>query len=115
MSEKEITTKSEGDVTVMAIKGDLDSTLGLNLIHSAEEQLNLGSKKLLLDLSGIDYMNSAGLGALIAVFTKTSNAGGKLILAPLPKSSHIRMQIGRMAPILAIGDSVAEGIRQMAS
>src|SRR5512143_1601928 len=51
-------------VTILRLQGDLDGSTYLNLIAAAKEAYQGGAKSLLLDLSGVPYMSSAGLVAL---------------------------------------------------
>jgi anti-anti-sigma regulatory factor len=51
-------------VTVLRLQGDLDGSNYLDLIAKAKECYKDGAKNLLLDLSSVPYMSSAGLVAL---------------------------------------------------
>ena len=51
-------------VTVMAVQGDIDASTYQELIASAREQVAAGATHVLLDLSGVPYISSAGLVAL---------------------------------------------------
>lgn len=74
--------KVEGDVAVITLKGDLlgepDTSTLREKIHSL---VNDEMKKIIIDLGGVNYMNSSGLGALISSLTTMRNAGGDLKLA----------------------------------
>jgi anti-sigma B factor antagonist len=63
-------------------------TLGMRLreIESRiDEAANGGAHKLILDISGVDYVDSAGLGVLMILYSKMKAAGGQLrIVAPNP-------------------------------
>jgi anti-anti-sigma regulatory factor len=52
------------DVTVLRLQGDLDGSNYLELIAAAKTAQQGGAKSMLLDLSGVSYMSSAGLVAL---------------------------------------------------
>ncbi|GAB4419230.1 MAG: hypothetical protein Kow002_06650 [Anaerolineales bacterium] len=51
-------------VSVLAIKGDLDAASYHDLIVEAQKLYDDGARNLLLDLSGLDFISSAGLAAL---------------------------------------------------
>jgi anti-anti-sigma regulatory factor len=51
-------------VTILRLQGDLDGSNYLDLIAKAKESYQTGAKNLLLDLSSVPYMSSAGLVAL---------------------------------------------------
>jgi anti-sigma B factor antagonist len=78
----QIKEKIENDVAVLSLKGDLlgepDTTTIREKIHSlVSDQV----KQVVLDLGGVNYMNSSGLGTLIAALTTVRNSGGDLRLA----------------------------------
>lgn len=74
--------KVENDVAVLTLKGDIigepDTTAIRNKIHSL---VNDDMKNVIIDLGGVNFMNSSGLGSLISALTTMRNAGGDLRLA----------------------------------
>jgi anti-sigma B factor antagonist len=70
------------DITIVQITGRLN--LG-NLLHSIEtSMLKLvkdGTRKMVVDLSALDYIDSAGVGMLIGTNGQMEQAGGKLRIA----------------------------------
>ena len=78
----QIKEKIENNVAVLTFKGDLlgepDTTTIREKIHSL---INDDIKNVVIDLGGVNYMNSSGLGTLISCLTTMRNAGGNLLLA----------------------------------
>ncbi len=78
----QIKEKIENNVAVLTFKGDLlgepDTTTVREKIRSlvADEV-----RHVIVDLGGVNYMNSSGLGTLISSLTTMKNAGGDLRLA----------------------------------
>ena len=74
--------KMDNDVAVLSLKGDLlgepDTTKIRDKIHSL---VGDEVKHVIIDLGGVNYLNSSGLGTLIAALTTMKNAGGDLRLA----------------------------------
>jgi anti-sigma B factor antagonist len=74
--------KIENDIAILTFKGDLlgepDTTKIREKIHSLVSD---NVKKIVIDLGGVNYMNSSGLGTLISVLTTVRNGQGELILA----------------------------------
>lgn len=75
----ETKTSQAGDVTVVALTGRL--LLG-NALGYAENAINRliegGTRKLVLDLAGLDYIDSSGLGMLIFLNGRMEQAGGRM-------------------------------------
>jgi len=51
-------------VSVIHIKGDLDASSYLELVNTAQKLYNSGVRSLLLDLTDLDFISSAGLASL---------------------------------------------------
>ncbi len=70
-----------GPVTVLGIKGDIDSSTFRSVVDEAEALIKQGHSKLVLDLHEVNYISSAGLVALQTIIGRASNAGGKAVVA----------------------------------
>ena len=72
----------EDQIAILSLKGDLvseeDTTKFKEKIHSL---VGDEVKKIVIDLGGVNFINSSGLGTLIAALTTVRNAGGNLCLA----------------------------------
>ena len=60
----DITTERAGDTAVVALSGELDASNYETLIDTARRLRGEGAKRLVVDMSGLTYMGSAGLVAL---------------------------------------------------
>jgi anti-sigma B factor antagonist len=83
----QIEQRVSGDVAIVTINGDITLNQGGDVllkdkIHSLLQQ---GHKKLLLDLGGVSYVDSAGLGQLVQVRTTAQNGGAVLKLVNVTK------------------------------
>jgi anti-anti-sigma factor len=56
--------KGKVPVSVVHIRGDLDASSYLELVNTAQKLYNAGVRSLLLDLSGLVFISSAGLASL---------------------------------------------------
>lgn len=77
-----IKEKMHGDIAVLSLKGNLmgepDTTDVREKVYSL---LQDEVKKVVLDLGKVKWINSSGLGALIAGMTSVKNKGGEMVLA----------------------------------
>ncbi|HXK02111.1 MAG TPA: STAS domain-containing protein [Verrucomicrobiae bacterium] len=76
--------KVEPDLTVVEVSGRLALGRESQRIETlAEEMGQKGVRRLVLDLTGVDYIDSAGIGVLALAAGKFKEAGGTLaIVAP---------------------------------
>jgi anti-sigma B factor antagonist len=89
--------------TVLEVSGRI--TLGeggVTLRDSIHDALKTGTKKLVLDMGGVSYMDSSGLGELTAAYTSARNKGCEVKLLHLTKRIDDLMQITKLATIFDI-------------
>jgi anti-sigma B factor antagonist len=74
-------------VTVVSPVGDVDTATAGPLRAAIGEQVAAGAKHVVLDLSGVDFMGSAGLALLIAEREAAISREGELRLAGVPRTA----------------------------
>ena len=76
-----VNVRSEGDVSVVDLSGKITIGEGdVVLRETVETLLKEGRNKLLLNLARISYMDSAGIGELVACYKRSREKGGQLKL-----------------------------------
>ena len=79
-------TTERGDVVVFEITGKfLGSIDGPSFRETLQQHKEGGTRKVVVDLSKADLMDSSGIGEMIAGLTSMRNAGGDMRLAALKK------------------------------
>lgn len=88
--------KGSVPVTILHVTGDLDSKTYTDFETKAGEVIGNGSSNILLDLSGVSYMGSAGLRAMHGISNKLkSSGGGQLkLLNPSDAVSKVMKTLG---------------------
>jgi anti-sigma B factor antagonist len=61
--------------------------------------------QIVLNLSGISYIDSGGLGTLVALYTTAQNAGGSLKLANLTQRVDDLLQVTKLLTVFEVYDS----------
>jgi anti-sigma B factor antagonist len=110
MSMKVATRQVDG-ITILDLSGRI--TLGegsVTLRDAVHDVLAKGSKKILLDLGNISYIDSSGIGEMVSAFTSVRNAGGELKLLNLTKKVHVLLQITKLYTVFDIWDNEASAI-----
>ena len=65
-------------VTVVEVTGNIDSAVQMEFEAQAEELIKGGARHILVDLTNVPYMSSAGLRALNAIFNKLRAVNGDI-------------------------------------
>lgn len=64
-----------------------------------------GNKKIVLNLGEVNYIDSGGLGTLVALHTTAHNAGGTIKLANLTKRVGDLLQVTKLLTVFEVHDS----------
>jgi len=101
----------QGPVTVISLQGSVlggpDATALNTQIHTLIEE---GKKEVVLDLAGVDFMNSSGLGMLIGGASTLKGAGGRLKLAGASEKILHLIKITKLSPIFEHFDTVRAAV-----
>jgi anti-sigma B factor antagonist len=96
----------EGDVT-SASEGDLMAAYGLATAN--------GSTTVILDFSGLDYMNSGGIGLLVTLLVRAQRAGGRLVATGLSEHYRQIFSLTRLDEAIEITDDEAAAVAAAAN
>jgi anti-sigma B factor antagonist len=91
-----------GEVAIVDLNGKI--TLGENtgiLRDELRSLLSQGTKNIVLNMGGVSYVDSAGLGELVGAYTTATNQGGALKLLHLQGKMKDLMQITKLHTIFA--------------
>jgi len=102
---------SDGNRLILRLKGKLSLETVHNFIQTVRPESAAG---LILDMSDVSFLDSAGVGALVQIFVHRRNAGKTFALAGLSKQSNAVMQVAGLTKLLPIHDSVEEALAQRA-
>lgn len=87
--------KGNVPVTILHVSGDVDSKTYQDLEAKAGELINAGANNILLDLSGVNFMGSAGLRAMHSIAGKLKTGNGQLkLLNPSDAVSRVMKTLG---------------------
>jgi anti-sigma B factor antagonist len=93
--------RQAGDITIVKVVGDITLNKGGDVIlkDKINSLLQQGTKKVLLDLGSVSYVDSAGLGQLVHVHTTTTHHGGQLKLLNLSKRLTDLLVVTKLATV----------------
>jgi anti-anti-sigma factor len=77
----ELREESREDIAIIYVSGRLDATSAPELEGALNKTVNDGSRKLVVDFSGLEYLSSAGLRVLLSARKRLVPLGGELVLA----------------------------------
>ncbi|MBN1541011.1 STAS domain-containing protein [candidate division KSB1 bacterium] len=90
------------------VMGGPDATLLNETLHRVLED---GKRQIVVDLAGVEWMNSSGLGILISALTTVRNTGGDLKLAGVTERIRSLLTITKLNTVFEIHDSVQAALQ----
>jgi len=112
MAELDLKERQAGDVTILDLSGEV--RIGDSSVHLRESVRNLadqGKIKLLLNLAGVKYIDSTGIGELIANYTTVKRQGGQLKLLNLTDRIQNLLVITKLLTVFDAYDNEAEALK----
>ena len=107
-----IETREVAHVTILDIHGRIVLGDEIGALRDAVRALVAeGKKKIILNLVGVDYIDSSGLGELVSAFTSIRSQGGELKLLNLTKRVHSLLQITRLLTVFDVTDDEATSVK----
>jgi anti-sigma B factor antagonist len=107
----QIEERSVGDVTILDLKGKMTLGEGDELLKDKINSLiHQGQRKLLLNLEGVPYIDSAGLGEIVRTYTTVSRQGGSLKLVNLTKRITDLLSITKLLTVFETFDSEPDAV-----
>ncbi len=107
----QIEERASGDVMILDLKGKLTIGEGDELLKDKINSLiQQGHRKLLMNLEGVPYVDSAGLGEIVRTYTTVSRQGGSLKLLNLTKRIEDLLAITKLLTLFDKYDSEQEAL-----
>jgi stage II sporulation protein AA (anti-sigma F factor antagonist) len=106
----EISVNEYKPVNVVSIIGSIDALTSMDFSSFMSRQIEQGRNQLVVDLSQVDYMSSAGLRAVLSVLKETRQLGGDLRLAAAQPGVEKILKLSGFMSILKFYPRVEEAL-----
>ena len=110
-----VKTRQTNGITIVDVSGRITLGEGSAAVRDAlRDLISKGDKKILLNLSEVSYIDSSGIGELVAGYTTLSNQGGTLKLVGLTKRVKDLLQITKLYTVFDVHEEEAHAIQSFA-
>jgi len=106
----DITLSNDGPVTVLAIRGSVDSLTADQLTQSFDTQVRSGRVRLVADFSSVNYTSSAGLRSLLGAVKDSRQKGGDLRIAAVQPQVQRVLSLSGFTSIIRVFDDVPAAV-----
>lgn len=112
----EISERIVDGITILDLNGKLTIGDGAQLLKDKSESLVFqGRKQVIVNLGAVPYIDSGGLGQLVACFTTLTRAGGRLTLINLNTRNHDLLSITKLVSVFETFDTERDAIESYAA
>jgi len=112
MAELDVSERQAGDVTILDLSGEVrigDSSVALR--DSIRNLADQAKTKVLLNLAGVKYIDSTGIGELIASYTTVKRQGGQLKLLKLTDRVQNLLVITKLLTVFDSFEDESEALK----
>lgn len=111
MADITISERQAGDVSILDLEGKVTIGEGSVALRNAiRRMLGEGKNKILLNLGGVGYIDSSGIGELVSSFTAVNKEGGSLKLLNLTQKIQDLLAITKLLTVFDVFESEAEAL-----
>jgi anti-sigma B factor antagonist len=98
----EVPTPRKNRANVLPLAGEIDLHVSPTIRTSLNRMIAKKPKRLVVDLSGVSYIDSAGLGAVIEAMQEVEAYGGKFALAGMQETVRSIFKMLRLDQVFSI-------------
>lgn len=106
----EITKENHNGLHLITVVGEIDAGSSIHLDNALKEALEQGEKKIIADLSGLNYISSAGLGVFISHIDEFEHHQVKLVLFGINETVKQVFDILGLEKLLVIEETKEQAI-----
>jgi anti-sigma B factor antagonist len=93
------THQKENDIDIVTIAGRLVAADAPEARENLKVIVEKGAGKLIIDLSGVSFIDSSGLSVLISAFKLIRAKGGRMLLSGISKNVQTLLELTRLSEI----------------
>jgi len=105
-----LTVRTKDDIVVVDCAGRIVFGEESADLRDTVKMVITQSKRIVLNLSGVTYIDSGGLGTLVALYTTARNSGGSIKLANLTPRVDDLLQVTKLVTVFDVYDSEERAI-----
>jgi len=105
-ADMRILSRLKNDIVIFDLEGEIKRSdiTDVTLHQLVKEQLDGGRRKILLNFDAVEFIDSFGVGEILASYISTHNLGGKLKLVRISRKLFLIFQVTMLTKVLDIYD-----------
>jgi anti-sigma B factor antagonist len=111
-----IDLRESAGVAILEVAGKLTAGDSEAMLREAVDTLvGTGRTKIVLNLSDVEFMDSAGVGEIVASYRLVERFGGKLKIAQASKKVRSSLDVAKLLPLFEVFESEKEAVASFAA
>lgn len=108
------TLSENGNILIAELKGRLmDKSQSFEMLAMMDNHIREGKNKIILDLTGMDYMNSSGLNVLVNILTKARSNHGEVVICNVSKKIQELFIITKLNTLFHVSENREGAIQEL--
>jgi anti-sigma B factor antagonist len=113
-AQLKIDARAAGEGTaVLALVGEVDVATAAQVRQAALKLISDGTRRLIIDLSGTEYLDSSGLGTLVGLLKRIREAGGEMPIAGAQPRVERVFEITGLTQVFRLYDDVDKALEEV--
>lgn len=108
-----IQTECRGGIQILELTGELDYHSSPELREKLNELVAKQASKILVNLKGVNYMDSSGIATFVEAFQKSKRYQGRLVLADLTATVRGVFEIAKLETLFEITPTLEDALERL--
>lgn len=101
----QLETRVKGDTLIVKVFGELDLLVADEFRKTLDRHLQANPvKNLLLDLKGVSFLDSSGLGVILGRYKRLSRSGGRVAITGVQPAVRRVLELGGVTSLMCVRD-----------
>ena len=97
------------DILIVTLKGELDHNSAEEVRVKIDDKIDMNeAKNIILDFSGVSFMDSSGIGAVMGRYKKISYRGGNLFISNVNKNVNKIFELAGLYKVIKKYNTIEE-------
>jgi anti-sigma B factor antagonist len=105
--------RSRDGVAVVHIQGSFDAATAPALKAQLHALIGEGETRVVVNLAGLEFIDSAGLGVLVSCLRRAAADGGDLLLAEVPAFCRSVLHLTRLTRVFSVNETEDEAVEAL--
>ena len=102
----DLESRVEGDRAIVTVRGDLDLQVAERVVNEIAKVEERSPTLLVLDLSGLSFLDSSGMGVIAAAQARAIEAGRRIVLVKPPYTVRRAFELSGFDDVIEVVDDL---------